>query len=171
MRVTVEKLTDLSLAREAIESTMGADFKAKCTLGDLYRWEHSPSRTQLFKIVMDGVQSFVSVHFVRHGAVGQQHFVRSMRSDRGGKGQPVADRNTPVRHTMILNAQHLIDMSRRRLCYQASMETRDAMEMIRGEVGRVDPDLACYMVPNCQYRNGICSEPKCCGFNETFNRR
>lgn len=164
MKITIQKLTNINLAHRAINSTMSEGFDAKAPLDEIYRWEHSPSRSQLFWIEIDGLQTFVSVHFVRHAAVGQQHYVRSMRADRGGKGQPVADRNTPVFHTMLLNAQHLIDMSRKRLCYKASVETRELMEQIKEAIKKIDPDLAKYMVKNCEYRNGICSEPKSCGY-------
>ena len=163
MKVTVEKITTIADAHLAIESTMRDGFEAKCNLDQLYRWEHSPSRTQIFWVYMEGVQSFVSVHFVRHAAVGQGHFVQSNREDRGGPGDSVVNRTTPVNHRMLLNAQHLIDISRRRLCFQASVETRFAWKMVRDAVMVIDSDLAKYMVPNCVYRGGYCCEPKPCG--------
>ena len=163
MNVFIRKITDISDAHLAIESTMRDGFVAKCTLDQLYRWEHSPSRTQMFWVSMMDIPSFVSVHFVRHAAVGQQHFVRSNRTDRGGEGNDAVTRNSPVNHRMILNAQHLIDMSRKRLCYQASPETRDIMYLIRAEMKDLDPELRQYMVPNCVYRGGYCCEPKPCG--------
>lgn len=163
VQIEIKKITDISDAHLAIESTMRDGFEAKCTLDQLYLWEHSPSRTQLFWVVLRGVPTKVSVHFVRHAAVGQQHFVMSNRSDRGGEGDEVVTRNSPVNHRMMLNAQHLIDMSRRRLCYQASWETHQVMEGIRTGMKDLDPALAKYMVPNCVYRGGYCCEPKPCG--------
>lgn len=163
MKIEVSKITTLADAHLAIESTMHAGFEAKCTLDQLYRWEHSPSRTQMFWINMIEIPTFVSVHFVRHAAVGQQHFVMSNRADRGGAGDEEVNRLSPVNHRMLLNAQHLIDMSRRRLCYKASKETWEIMHDIRSEISRIDFDLCMYMVPNCVYRGGYCSEPKPCG--------
>lgn len=163
MKITVEKITTLEAAHKAIEFTMQAGFHAKCSLRDLYLWEHSPSRTQLFNIDMLDIPSMVSVHFVRHSAVGQQHFVMSNRDDRGGAGNKTVNRLSPVNHRMILNAQHLIDMSRKRLCFKASPETREAMLQIRKELRKVDPDLAAFMQPNCVYRGGNCCEPRPCG--------
>jgi len=163
MKVTVAKITTLTDAHLAIESTMRSGFAAKCSLDQLYRWEHSPSRTQLFWINMLNIPTKVSVHLVRHAAVGQQHFVMSNRSDRGGAGDDQVTRNSPVNHRMLLNAQHLIDMSRKRLCFQASAETRTVMLAIWDAVLRIDIDLANYMVPNCVYRGGYCCEPKPCG--------
>lgn len=163
MKITASKITDLTDAHLAIESTMHAGFEAKCTLSQLYLWEHSPSRTQLFWIDMEDIPTKVSVHLVRHAAVGQQHYVMSNRPDRGGAGDDVVTRNSPVNHRMLLNAQHLIDMSRKRLCFKASEETRLVMLMIKDSVHYVDKDLATYMVPNCVYRGGYCCEPKPCG--------
>jgi len=163
MKITATKITTLEDAHLAIESTMHAGFTAKCNLAQLYQWEHSPSRTQMFWITMQDIPTKVSVHLVRHAAVGQQHYVMSNRPDRGGAGDEVITRNSPVNHRMLLNAQHLIDMSRKRLCYQASDETRDIMLEIRKEVEKVDEYLSLYMVPNCVYRGGYCCEPKPCG--------
>ena len=163
MKITADKITTLADAHLAIESTMQAGFAAKCSLNQLYLWEHSPSRTQLFWINMLGIPTKVSVHLVRHAAVGQQHFVMSNRADRGGAGDDQVTRNSPVNHRMLLNAQHLIDMSRKRLCFQASTETRTVMIMIWEAVRLVDIDLSAYMVPNCVYRGGYCCEPKPCG--------
>ena len=73
------------------------------------------------------------------------------------------NRTTPVNHRMLLNAQHLIDISRRRLCYQASHKPRFAWRMVRDAVMAIDHDLARYMVPNCVYRGGYCCEPRPCG--------
>jgi len=163
MKITAEKITSLTDAHKAIESTMHAGFAARCSLKQLYLWEHSPSRTQMFWIIMEGIPTKVSVHLVRHAAVGQQHYVMSNRPDRGGAGDDAVTRNSPVNHRMLLNAQHLIDMSRKRLCFQASKETRDVMIEIREAVEWVDGDLSDYMVPNCVYRGGYCCEPKPCG--------
>lgn len=162
MEIEVQKITSLEDAHEAIEFT-SRNIKAKCSLNNLYRWEHSPSRTQLFRVKMYNIPSFVSVHFVRHSAVGQSHFVTTNRDDRGGAGNDEVNRLSPVNHLMILNAQHLIDMSRKRLCFKASPETKEVMELIKECIEILDPDLSKYMIPNCVYKGGYCSEPKPCG--------
>lgn len=78
-----------------------------------------------------------------------------------------ADRQTPVNLGLCLNAQALINMAKMRLCCQASIETRLIFSEIKKKVRAVDPDLANLMVRNCVYRNGLCGEPRCCGFNST----
>ena len=158
--ITATKYTDLALARKAIEKTSRDVAESKATLDMLYRWEHSPMRTQMFWIDMDDIPTFCSVHTVRH-KIWVEHFVTSNRPDRGGSDN--VDRNTPVNHGMWCNAETLISMARKRLCYQASQETRQIMLEIKEAVRTVDPALAYFLVPNCVYRGGLCVEPKPCG--------
>ena len=158
MTVLVRKLTDESLMRRACEMTSKGK-TSKMTLAKIYDCEHSPLRTQIFWVEMIGVASFISVHFVRH-KVGVEHFVESNRDDRGGTDN--VDRNTPVNHGMLVNAQALINMAKKRLCLKAHVEAVKAMQMIVEGVRKVDPDLAMFMVPDCQYRRG-CHELRSCG--------
>ena len=159
MKVLVRKLTDESLMRRACEMTSKGK-TSKITLAKIYACEHSPIRSQIFWIEMIDIPSFVSVHFVRH-KIGVEHFVESNRDDRGG--EDIVDRNTPVHHGMLINAQALINMARKRLCSKAHVEAVKVMEMIQEEVSKVDPDLANHMVPECVYRGGVCHELKSCG--------
>lgn len=159
MEVIVTKHTGVEEARKCIESTMAADFVSKSTLRQIYSWEHSITRSQIFSVQLIDIPSFVSTHLVRH--VTTTPFVRSKRPDRGGDG--TENRFTPVNHRFIANAESILHIARRRLCYQASPETREVVLMIKEEIRKVDPDLAFYMVPNCIYRGGICPEPKPCG--------
>lgn len=165
MKVTVEKTTLEEVMREAFSETAGGR-EIKASTARLYASMHSPIRTQMFKVTMKGIYSFVSVHFVRHN-VGVLHTVESLRVDRGGKGDE--GRYTPVSHVMRLNAESLIRIAHKRLCGKASPETREVMALIKEGVALVDPDLAPLMVPLCVYRNGLCDElPKPCGFNRTI---
>ena len=80
-------------------------------------------------------------------------------------------RNTPTNLSLLINAQSLIDMAKLRLCKQASKETIEVFKKIKEEVRKVDPDLASLLVSKCVYRNGICGEPKPCGYinSNSFN--
>ncbi len=159
MKVIVKKHTDIEEARACIESTMASEFISKSTLRQIYGWEHSITRSQLFSVQLIDVFSFVSTHLVRH--VTTVPFVRSKRIDRDGDGSE--NRYTIVNHRFICNAEALLNMARRRLCFQASFETRETMLAIKKAIMDIDPDLAYYMQPNCVYRGGICPEPKPCG--------
>lgn len=153
MKITVTKLTDEILLRRACSFTTGKD--SNMSLSTIYKNEHSPIRTQMFWIEMEDIPTFVSVHLVRH-KIGVEHFVRSNREDRDGDSE--ANRNTPVNHAMLLNAQTLINMARKRLCRKASKETQDVMKRIRFFVSLIDSDLSDQMIPECEYRRGYCPE-------------
>lgn len=114
---------------------------------------------EAFSVQLINIPTFVSIHLVRH--VTTVPFVKSKHIDRDGDG--TEDRHTPVNHRFLANAEALINMARRRLCFQASPETREVMKMIKEAIREIDPDLACIMVPNCVYRGGLCPEPKPCG--------
>jgi len=158
MRVVVTKLTDEALMRKACSYTINAE--SKMSLAKIYRCEHSPMRTQMFTVELIGIPTFVSVHFVRHH-VGVDHWVKSNREDRGGTGKE--DRWSPVNHMMLINAQSLVNLSRKRLCLAAHKETVRVMRAIKAAVAECDPDLAAVMVPECEYRGG-CHELKSCGY-------
>lgn len=160
MKITVEKLTTVALARSACKFTIHGHKDSLISLKKVYQCEHSPMRTQLFWIEMMGIPNFVSVHFVRH-SVGLSHFVQTMRDDRGA-GE-VANRLTETNHAMLINAQALVNMARKRLCMKAHAETRLVMSEIAEEIAKVDTDLAAAMVPECEYRGGVCHEIKPCG--------
>lgn len=160
MRITVEKLTTVDLARQACKFTIHGHKDSLISLKKVYQCEHSPMRTQLFWIEMLGIPNFVSVHLVRH-SIGVDHYVQTMRDDRGA-GE-VANRNTPTNHGMLINAQALVNMGRKRLCMKAHAETRAVMVAIVEELARVDFDLGNRMVAECIYRGGVCHEIKSCG--------
>ncbi len=159
MEILVTKLTDTNLLQRACAITMGKE-TSRASLDVLYDCEHSPIRTQLFWVELLGIPSFVSVHFVRH-KIGVEHFVRSLRDDRGGSGDE--GRETPVNHAMLLNAATLIQMARKRLCTGSHAQTRDVMRALCARIAETDPVLAKYLVPECDYRGGFCHEQKSCG--------
>lgn len=158
MQVKVSKVTSPDLMRWACAMTI--DSESNMTMDRIYRNEHSPMRTQMFTVEMLDIPTFVSTHFRTH-AQGVTHFVKSLREDRCGKGDE--GRWTPTNHGMFLNAQSLINLSRKRLCYKSHASTISVMWMIRDEVDKVDSRLAKYMVPECIYRNG-CHEDRTCGW-------
>ncbi len=158
--ILAHKLTDPTLMWDACRMTTRSEKQSTVSLESIYRCEHSPIRTQLFWIEMFDIPTYVSVHFVRH-KVGVEHFVQSNRTDRGGSDD--LTRMAPVNHGMLVNAQALIQMARKRLCHKADERTREVMREVRKAVGLVDPELIPFMVPECVYRNGLCPELKPCG--------
>ena len=161
MKVIITKLTSQELIAKAMSYT--SDSKVKLSdrvVNQMYNSEHSPIRTQIYMVEMLNVPTFVSVHFVRH-SIGITHYVKSNRTDRQNV-DTVADRNTLVNHMMILNAQALINIARKRLCFKASKETREVMEQIVLELAKQGDILADYLMPQCWYRGGECHEQNRC---------
>ena len=158
MKIVIEKLTNIEHLQEACNFTSGKI--SNVSLKKMYACEHSPIRTQLFLIKMYDIHTFVSVHLVRHN-INITHFVKSNRSDITGIEDKDITRLDPVNHLMLMNAQSLINVARKRLCRKSHEETRKVMILIKEEILKVDPDLYEFLVPECVYR-GKCYELKPC---------
>lgn len=126
----------------------------------LIKSEHSPIRKLMLSIVLRDIPSFVATHLVRH--VHMQPYVGTSRSDLTGKDDSLTNRLTPVTMELFLNAQEILNISRQRLCYKASKETREIWIEVLKELKKIEPILVKYCVPNCIYRNG-CPEFVPCG--------
>lgn len=163
MQIHIEPLpTNKRLMRRACDMTRKPGMTpSKMTLKKIYQCEHSPIRAIMFWIELRGIPSFVSTHLVRHKH-GVEHYVESNRDDRGGAGDDVVTRDTPVNHGMFLNAQAIIQISSKRLCYASHTKTVGIWTRLRNAMRDHDPDLAEAMRPACVLRNGICPELREC---------
>lgn len=131
--------------------------------------EHSPLRELWFGIKME-IPYWISVHFVRHH-IGVNHYVQSQRNDRQDKyDRAKAPQDEIVSHIMSINAQELVFMAHKRLCYKASTETRKVMEEICNKIIETNPEFKDYLVPLCKYRGGICTEFDPCGYNKLITK-
>ena len=129
--------------------------------------EHSPLRELWFGIKME-IPYWVSVHFTRHH-IGVNHYVQTQRNDRQENyDRTTAPQGAMVSHIMSVNAQELVFMAHKRLCRQASKETREVMEEIVRQVSELNPEFAEVLVPLCGYQNGVCTEFNCCGYNRKY---
>ena len=122
--------------------------------------EHSPIRDLIVKWRWRDMPHWVTVHWVRHK---WECFVRTQRSDRTGIPREKLPQDEPQTFVGEANAQHLIDTWRKRLCCQASPETRKYAEDFKRELSKTQPELADVLVPNCVYRCG-CPELQPCKF-------
>lgn len=179
MEVTARRLTEWSDVLDAARFTvnlgdMGTEpserFKREILLA-----EHSPIRLLIYEITMRDIPTWVSQHISRHDAFAMHtvresddtHFVATQRTDRTGKDRSSLTQDAPVDHRIVLNAQDLINISRRRLCSCASIETRALWQKVKAAISRIDPEVADMMVRECVYR-GFCTEKrKDCGYAAT----
>ena len=128
--------------------------------------EHSPIRRMKFYWRWLDLKYWVSVHISRH-KIGIEHFVKTQRTDRTGVDRNDLPQGSLVNHACEADAQALINVSRKRLCFCASPETRKAWESVKESVAEVEPELASCMVKECVYR-GFCPEMFPCGYSDTI---
>lgn len=145
------KTCTLNTVGKKLKSQVDREWKVK-----LLKAEHSPIRELWFGVHMQ-IPYWVSVHFVRHH-IGVNHYVQTQRTDRTGIDRNNLPQGELVSHIMSVNAQELVFMAHKRLCKQASPETREVMQMIIKEVIKVCPEFKPVLVPLCVYRNGKCTE-------------
>jgi hypothetical protein len=127
--------------------------------------EHSPIRKLKISWRWLDLKYWVSVHLVRHW-LGIVHFVSTQRTDRTGLSRDELPQDSLVNHECEANAQSLINISRKRLCNCASLETRQAWQLVKDKVSEVEPELAKCMVKDCIYR-GHCFEMFSCNYHKT----
>lgn len=128
--------------------------------------EHSPIRRIRFFWRWSDLKYWISVHFVRH-KFGIEHWVSTQRTDRTGINRDEIPQSALVNHECEADAQALINISRRRLCSMASLETRQAWQAVKDKVrANGETELADCMVRECIYR-GFCPEINGCGFDKT----
>lgn len=154
--------------KDAAMNTIGKE-TGKAPTSD-WKWkilkaEHSPIRLLEFTIRITDIPFWISVHLTRHN-VGVTHFVSTQRTDRTGIDRSKLPQDALVSHTMRINAQALINISRKRLCAQAAPETRRVWEAVVTAIRKIEPELGAVCVPECIYR-GHCPEMHSCGYCDT----
>ena len=166
-----QKPTDLDweLVKNSCRNTVGKGFRegppSEEFKKNLVIAEHSPIRLLNFFWSWRGIKYWVSTEWSRHKF---EKFIRSQRNDR----QSMYDRNkapqdAPVDFCGYANLQNMIDVCRKRLCYQATIEAKDLAEDFKEELSKTHPIEASVLVPNCIYRCG-CPEMNGCGFWKFF---
>lgn len=152
--------------------------------------EHSQIKEVEWIIDIDNLRQWVGVHLIRHPFL--RPYISTQRASRQDKPEEIAEQvlsfiredivNDPDfdrshwrdyrlqgggnNHSFVVNAQTLINMSRKRLCRCASKETREVWKLVVDAITENDPEMGMALVPNCVYR-GFCPEERTCGFSET----
>ena len=191
MKVNVIQETPWSRALNAARRTIG---KPPLNKEPSDNWrkmvimaEHSPIKLVEYLISFKDLRQWVGVHLLRH-----EHmlpFIHSQRVDRREDIDSLTEKvmsiieedvksdesfnkrdylfqGEPNDQDFVVNAQTLINISRKRLCHCASKETREAWAAVKEAIKEFDPIMASFMVPNCIYR-GRCPEMNTCGYYKT----
>lgn len=148
-----------TVGKKPLDKEPSKSWEAKMLLA-----EHSPIRLVEYDVTFEDIKQWVTTHLVRHW-LGFIPFVHSQREDRRKLEVPRDELPQGALNDMdfSVNAQAMINISRKRLCNKASPETRDAWQKVVNAIGEIDPIMAEKCVPNCVYR-GFCPEMETCGF-------
>ena len=130
------------------------EFKKKILIS-----EHSPIRDISVKFCWPDIKYWVAMHWKTHHWESRVDSQRNDRQDRYDRNE--APQGAPVDFRGDLNIQHTIDTWRKRLCRQASPETRQYAEDFKVALHEFQPEWSDVLVPNCVYRCG-CPEPNNC---------
>lgn len=144
--------------------TMGLSMKNQPT----FEWKqqilearHSPIRRLWFSYYME-IPYWISVHLARH--VHAQPYVQSQRNDRQHKyDRNIAPQDAKVKMIFDVNAEELMVIANKRLCSQASKETREVVQAMCDAAIQVCPEIEPFLVPMCLYHGGVCHEMYPCG--------
>lgn len=144
-----------TVGKESLGKEPSTEFKRKILIS-----EHSPIRDIRIKWRWRNMPHWITVHWVRHK---WEKFVRTQRTDRTGIDRTKLPQDEPQTFVGEANTQHLIDTMRKRLCYQASPETRNYAVDLKIALHQDNPEISDVLVPNCVYRGG-CPEMSNCGW-------
>jgi len=149
--------------------------------------EHSPIKLVEYTLSFSDLRQWVGVHLLRHEHV--LPYIHTQRGDRREEIEVMTEKVMSIisediksspdfnkrdymfqgsenDQDFVVNAQTLINISRKRLCSAASKETREAWQAVRAAIAEQDPEMAEVMVRNCVYR-GFCPEWHECGYSKT----
>ena len=122
---------------------------------------HSPIRRLWFAFYLEGIPSWVATHLARH--VHAQPYIKSQRTDRTGVDRNKLPQDEPVNMILDVNGEELQVICNKRLCGQASPETREVVRRMADCVRKLYPaEFDGLLVPMCRYHGGVCHEMKPC---------
>lgn len=161
--INVKNKCRTTVGKSYSEVNATEDFKKKLLIS-----QHSPMRLLKVDFTWNNIKSWCATHFSRHK---WECFISTKRSDRTGVDRGFLSQDESVILDGEMNAQHLVDTSRVRLCYQASKETREFMEDLKDTLHSIPEtkEIADVMVPNCIYRNGCPEGFSPCNFFDKFS--
>lgn len=145
----VKNVSRTTVNKAHTENEPGSKFKLNMLIS-----QHSPIRLIKLRWFWGGIKSFVATHYSRHKF---ECFISTNRSDRTGVERKTLSQEAPVKFDGEANAQHIIDFSKLRLCYEADKDARILCEDLKRTLKDVEPELSSVMVPSCVYR---CSCPE-----------
>jgi hypothetical protein len=168
MEIKITQLTPRSLALDAARWTVDKALTSKEPSSDwwrrMLRARHSPIRSVIYRVMIYDIEQHCATHLCRHH-VGVEKYVASRRTDRSDKG-----RQAPTNIMLDLNAEAMMTVSQKRLCFKASKETWKIWRRVVDELETCDPVLASMCYPACVVLGG-CPELVPCGIDLSRERK
>lgn len=118
---------------------------------------HSPLRIGEILIQFDDIPFYVMGHLVRHH-IGCTPFVGTSRTDRTGIPREERKQTDLVSMQMILNVESILNISEKRLCNCADIETIKVWKEVLLAIKEYEPELYWASVPSGIIHGG-CTEP------------
>lgn len=196
MNIIVKKLTDISLLREMAEMTTGKEskmslataYKNQHSLIRTQMWAVKmygiPTFVANHLVRHVHAQPFVKSNRLDRGGEDFQWVCDTLADDLAYKHSfgttdsfvesvkklryfpQRFDRNKPVDMALLLNSEEIINISKARLCYKASKETREIWQQVLYMIEEIDPDLVRVCQKPC-VMTGVCKESTCGYMNTT----
>jgi hypothetical protein len=172
MKITVERLIGwkevlnsarITVNKSELDKEPSDSFKRSILLA-----EHSPIRNLTYKIVWEEIPYWVAMHFRTHhigfrSGEDDIYFIQTQRTDRTQVNRDKLYQNELINMSAILNAQSIINVSRKRLCFQTAEETRNVWKNTLEVLKEKEKILYYLCMSECVYR-GFCPERVCCGW-------
>jgi len=170
MKITVRQLVWWDVAKECALATIGkkpiTPMPSKEWIAKALLSQHSPIRAVQYLITLEDIPYAMMGHFVRH-KIGFEPFVCTSREDRTGVPRNERSQMDLVSMKVLINAQGLINVSKKRLCNKADSLTKQIWLGVRSEIRKTDPILADKMQPQCVSDGCQCREFEPCGFHKS----
>lgn len=152
-----------TVKKAPIAKEPSTEFKRKILLS-----EHSTIRAMSVKFLWQSIKYWVAMHWKTHIWESRVDSQRNDRQDRYDRDK--APQDSPIDFIGDPNIQHTIDTWRKRLCRQASKETREYAEDFKVALHDYEPEWAEVLVRNCVYRCG-CPELNNCGWYDAMVKK
>jgi len=180
MEIFIEEVSSPELVRtlarftRRLSETEGSNITPKL-FEKFVRCEHSPLRAYILLVKIFSIPYWVAGHLIRHHAgevpFDSEPFITTSRTDITHKAERSPEDLVDL--ALFINAQGLLDMSKRRLCFNAAPETVKVWHAVKNALrdhgNPYTEILANHMQPMCLYRGGQCNELKWCGREGTHH--
>lgn len=114
---------------------------------------HSPLRDSTILIELEDIPYYVHTHLVRHN-VGVTPFVGTSREDRTGIKREDRTQTDLVSMRLLVNIESLINISEKRLCNCADIETIKVWREVLKAIKKYDENIYWANAPQCINKGG-----------------